>query len=89
MGEYLRISFWGELPDEISHHLINHSQMSVDDVSGRSHLWGIIFQPNGTESCDYYKQFYIMLLGGMISIMEDVCLCDDCQFCNTIRGVSV
>jgi hypothetical protein len=56
--------------------------MSVDDVSGRSHLWEIMFQPHGTESGDYYKQFYIMLLGGMISIMEDVLLCDDCQFCN-------
>ncbi len=63
--------------------------MSVDDVSGRSHLWGIMFQPHITESGDYYKQFYIMLLVGMISIMDDVRLCDDCQFCNTIREVSV
>jgi hypothetical protein len=63
--------------------------MSVNDVSGRSHLWGIMFQPHGTESGDYYKQFYIMLLGGMISIIEDIHLCDDCQFCNTIRWVSV
>jgi hypothetical protein len=44
-----------------------------------------MFQPHGTESGDHYKQCYIMLL----SIMEDVRLCDDCQFCNTIRGVSV
>jgi hypothetical protein len=29
-----------------------------------------------------------MLLGGMISIMEDVRLCEDCQFCNTIQEVS-
>ncbi len=48
-----------------------------------------MFQPHGTESGDYYKQFYFMLLGGMISIMEDVRLGDDCQFCNTISGVSV
>jgi hypothetical protein len=48
-----------------------------------------MFQPHGTESGDYYKQFYIILLGGMISIMEDVHLCGDCQFCNTIRAVSV
>jgi hypothetical protein len=38
---------------------------------------------------DYYKQFYIMLLGGMLSIMEDIHLCCDCQFCNTIREVRV
>ena len=38
---------------------------------------------------DYYKQFYIMLLGGMLSIMEDIHLCYDCQFCNTIREVRV
>jgi hypothetical protein len=65
--------------------------MSVNDVSGRSHLCGLMFkfQPHGTESGDYYKQFYIMLLGGMISIMEDIHLCDDCQFCNTIREVRV
>ena len=44
-----------------------------------------MFQPHGTESGDHYKQCYIMLL----SIMEDVRLCDDCQFCNSIRGVSV
>ncbi len=80
---------YGDATHKISHHLINRSQVSVDDVSGRSHLWGIMFQPHGRESCDYYKQFYIMLLGGMISIMGDVRLCDDCQFCNTIRGVSV
>ncbi len=48
-----------------------------------------MFQQHGTERGDNYKQFYIMLLGGMISIMEDVRLCDDCQFCNTIRGVGV
>ena len=76
---------YGDATHKISHHLINRSQMSVDDVSGRSHLWGIMFQPHGTESGDHYKQCYIMLL----SIMEDVRLCDDCQFCNTIRGVSV
>ncbi len=44
-----------------------------------------MFQLHGTVSGDHYKQCYIMLL----SIMEDVRLCDDCQFCNTIRGVSV
>ncbi len=38
---------------------------------------------------EYYKQFYIMLLGGMLSIMEDIHLCYDCQFCNTIREVRV
>ncbi len=42
---------------------------------------------------DYYKQFYIMavimLLGGILSIMEDIHLCYDCQFCNTIREVRV
>ena len=80
---------YGDATHKMSHHLINHRQMLVDDVSGGSHLWGIMFQPHGTESGDYYKQFYIMLLGGMISIMEDVRLCDNCQFCNTIRGVSV
>ncbi len=32
---------------------------------------------------------YIMLLGGIISIMEDIHLCEDCQFCNTIREVRV
>ncbi len=53
------------------------------------HLWGLMFQPHGTESSDYYKQFYIMLLGGMITIMEDVRLCNDCEFCKTIRGVSM
>jgi hypothetical protein len=63
------------------------AQMSVNDVSGRSHLWGFMFQVHGTESGDYNKQFYIMLLGGMISIIKDVRLCDDCQFCNTIREV--
>ena len=70
---------------KISHHLINCSQMSVDDVLGRLHLWGIMFQPRGTESSDHYKQIYIMLL----TIREDIRLCDDCQLCNTIRGVSV
>jgi hypothetical protein len=48
-----------------------------------------MFQPHGTESGDYYKQFYIMLRGGMISIMEDVRLCNDCEFCKTIKGVSI
>jgi hypothetical protein len=46
---------------------------------------GVNVSADGTESGDYYKQFYIMLLGGMISIMEGIHLCDDCQFCNTIR----
>ena len=50
---------------------------------------GVNVSADGTESGDYYKQFYIMLLGGMISIVEDVRLCDDCQCCNTIRGMSV
>ena len=31
---------YGDATHKISHHLINHSQMSVDDVSGRSHLGG-------------------------------------------------
>ncbi len=79
---------YGDATHKISHHLINLSQMLVNDVLGRSHLWGIMFQLHDTESSDYYKQFYVMLLGGMISIMEDVRLCDDCQFCNTIRGAS-
>ncbi len=38
---------------------------------------------------DCYKQFYIMLLGCMLSKMEDIHLCYDCQFCNTIREVRV
>ncbi len=78
---------YGDATHKISHHLINLSQMAVNDVSGRSHLWGLMFQPHGTESCDYYKQFYITLLGGMIHLMEDVHLCADCEFCNTIREV--
>jgi hypothetical protein len=44
--------------------------MAVNDVSGRSHLWGLMFQPHGTESGDYYKQFYITLLGGMITLLH-------------------
>jgi len=76
---------YGDATHKMSHHLINRRQMSVDDISGGSHLWGIMFQQRGTESGDHYKQICIMLR----TIMEDVRLCDDCQFCNTIRGVSV
>jgi hypothetical protein len=46
-----------------------------------------MFQRHGTESGEYYKQCFIMLLGGMITVMEDVRLCGDCEFCNTIREV--
>ena len=76
---------YGDATHKMSHHLINRRQMSVDDVSGGSHLWGIMFQPHGTESGDHYKQVYIMQL----TRREDSRLCDDCQCCNTIRGVSV
>jgi hypothetical protein len=68
---------YGNATHKISHHLINLSQMAVNDVSGHSHLWGLMFQPHGTESGDYYKQFYIMLLGGTITLMEDVRLYED------------
>jgi hypothetical protein len=33
---------YGDATHKISHHLINLSQMSVNDVSGRSHLWGLM-----------------------------------------------
>ncbi len=57
--------------------------MAVDDVTGRGHLWGLMIQPHFTESGEYYKQFYCSLLGGMISVLEDVPLCDGCEFCDT------
>jgi hypothetical protein len=39
----------------------------------------------------YFNKYidYIMLLGGIISIMENMHLCEDCQFCNTVREVRV
>jgi hypothetical protein len=46
-----------------------------------------MIQPHGTESGEYYKQFYCSFLGGMISVLEDVPLCDGCKFCNTVREV--
>ena len=57
---------YGDATHKIYHHIIYLRQKKVNYVSGRSHLWGLMFQQHGTESGDNYKQFYIMLLGAMI-----------------------
>ncbi len=78
---------YGDATHQISHHLVNLSMMAVNDMMGSGHLWRLMIQPHGTESGECYKQFYCSLLGGIITVLEDVPLCDGCEFCDTMREV--
>ena len=75
----------------VSHHLVNVAQMAVNDVSGRGHVWGLMLQPHGTESGDYYKQMYLVLLGGLTSLLEELSVCEDpqCELCRHVEKVHV
>jgi hypothetical protein len=75
MQHNLGMELYGYVTHKVSHHLVNVAQMAVNDVLGRGHVWGLMLQPHGTESSDYYKQMYHVLLGGMISFLDNFSSC--------------
>ena len=83
------MELYGDVTHKVSHHLVNVGQMAVNDVSGRGHVWGLMLQPHGTESGDYYKQMYFVLFGGMISFLERYTTCgnEHCELCKTFQEV--
>jgi hypothetical protein len=88
MQHNLGMELYGDVTHKVSHHLVNVAQMAVNDVSGRGHVWGLMLQPHGTESGDYYKQMYLVLLGGMISFLDNFSSCGrNCELCSAVEQV--
>ena len=89
MQHKMGIELYCDVTHKVSHHLVNVGQMAVNDVSGRGHVWGLMLQPHGTESGDYYKQMYVVLLGGMISFLDHFSSCGQpkCELCCTVEQV--
>ncbi len=71
----MELRLYCDVTHKVSHHLVNVGQMAVNDVSGRGHVWGLMLQPHGTESSDYYKQMYVVLLGVMVSFLDHLSTC--------------
>mmetsp|Transcript_52048 Transcript_52048/g.108704 ORF Transcript_52048/g.108704 Transcript_52048/m.108704 type:complete len:242 (-) Transcript_52048:1056-1781(-) len=83
----LGMKLYGDVTHKVSHHLVNVAQMAVNNVSGRGHLWGLMIHPHGTESGDFYKEMYLVLLGGMLNLMEHTkeCEAEACELCLNLK----
>ncbi len=83
----LGMELYGDVTHKVYNHLVNVAQMAVNDISCHGHFWELMIHPHGTKSGEFYKEMYLVLLGGMLYFMEQMveCKVEACELCLNLK----